>query len=1477
MFGLGNSTSHFVSHRLKSLFHYRVFFTIMPPYWVVFIGVSFLYGSPESRRDLWVPQSTVEQVALRQAKLLWGSVQPGPIVPCYDSNNDLVVYLCPFRLGTASFPSAEAIVERVQQARQWQRQIDLEEREQPRGGVSQDSNGNRMDQEMIRESMKTARRQELGIGEYGAVFVSARFDRYPIVMSCHYLPPYYTKVDLAVDKAKHKTGKKTARLKRYYFLGPRGQAFKMDCQGREVLLHASTLQEMEVPPIQADPPSQRAFDSRAIWDALAEIPPSDFIYLGKRIQNWEIMPCVEWCRGCTPTSASMVLGYYDRGGLGAESLGLGRLIDHWQMFSEYTDERTGRMVNVPNILDELRQDMLTNSEGSTGIGNIAMGIVHTCNARNGYAFRAERIDCDDQANHWCWDTITDEINHNRPFIWSSFPAGGGIGHSVAAFGYRYNQDIEQDRYVMTYNTWECPGQDDWHYKKYDNGADLDFAQVDRVLPGGWTWGQTSLYVPNGGEVWGVGTTRDIWWYEDDARTWSADIEYSIDGGVTWQPIATVQPSSPGWHKYSWTIPDEPTEEARVRIRNYSGSDGQWVLQASDGSEDNFSISHPHIDLIDPQASSVWFMSQRHEIRWREYGAGDFVRIERSSDNGQTWSVLAARTPNDRQYDYVVTEPAGTQCKIRISAADHPSIQDSSDAFEVRKPFLTLNAPSAGAILYPQFDYDIRWSSGGVGGAVHIELSRDSGSTWEMLAANTENDGHYRWKATAPASDQCRIRIRAADNPSLTSKSLFNFSIREPSIRIVQPAAGQALFLEQDFEILWTTAGVAGDVRIEKSTDGGALWSELAVTANDGSHLWHVEGPASTTCMIRVSSLSDPAVFGTTGVFEIRRALHILYPFSGESCYIGDRDAIRWIPGGVGEHVRIKIKQDSETDWQTLVANTPNDGQYEWDIVEDPGLYQIEIISVEDPKYRQTSEPFSVERWELLSPNGQEVWNMGQTYPIRWQGRKSSKQVLIEYRRNDGTYWTRVTEPVPCSGQFLWTLPSYLSGQYRIRIALQDSTGLCVDESDSDFTVFVPTIRVFKPVAGGIAFVGDACRIVWDSQGAGRTVSIELVRQSLLTGWQEIVSRTANDGEYVWKVTGPASALSAIRIQSCDIPGLYSPDTGYFTIAERPHIELSYPNDGQMLYEGQACNLTWNSYSAGDTVKIELSRDDGITWSSIVDSTENDGSYAWVVEGPAATTARIRITSVENPSLFDTSDGTVDIVPLTTVIFTTGPGFDPRSGVGVSGPQNILFPGKDYDEAIKFTTNGYDYQVSSIRVPASVIVKSMYNVLDISLMDDDEGKPGRILATTSAAVPISDADWVTFPLDYRITKNTPYWIMFSVTRNGFVSIKITYPYSTMPRTGRVNLGPWNTPDNFYSIAISIEGTPRLSLPDFPEVFPDKAVDIRDVVALSESWLESDCSDMTNRSCNHADLDRSGKVDLKDWLLLAQQWMALLPED
>jgi hypothetical protein len=79
-------------------------------------------------------------------------------------------------------------------------------------------------------------------------------------------------------------------------------------------------------------------------------------------------------------------------------------------------------------------------------------------------------------------------------------------------------------------------------------------------------------------------------------------------------------------------------------------------------------------------------------------------------------------------------------------------------------------------------------------------------------------------------------------------------------------------------------------------------------------------------------------------------------------------------------------------------------------------------------------------------------------------------------------------------------------------------------------------------------------------------------------------------------------------------------------------------------------ITWTSSGVIGAVRIELSRDGGLTWTSIIPTTPNDESQAWLVTGPATTHARIKVASVSNPAIFDISnaDFTITIPPTSTI-------------------------------------------------------------------------------------------------------------------------------------------------------------------------------------------------------------------------------------
>ena len=72
------------------------------------------------------------------------------------------------------------------------------------------------------------------------------------------------------------------------------------------------------------------------------------------------------------------------------------------------------------------------------------------------------------------------------------------------------------------------------------------------------------------------------------------------------------------------------------------------------------------------------------------------------------------------------------------------------------------------------------------------------------------------------------------------------------------------------------------------------------------------------------------------------------------------------------------------------------------------------------------------------------------------------------------------------------------------------------------------------------------------------------------------------------------------------------------------------------------NVTWTSDALTGNVKIELSRDEGTTWETLVASTPNDGSHLISVGGPATRRARLRIVSLDNTAVSDSSVVNVSI-------------------------------------------------------------------------------------------------------------------------------------------------------------------------------------------------------------------------------------------
>jgi hypothetical protein len=189
----------------------------------------------------------------------------------------------------------------------------------------------------------------------------------------------------------------------------------------------------------------------------------------------------------------------------------------------------------------------------------------------------------------------------------------------------------------------------------------------------------------------------------------------------------------------------------------------------------------------------------------------------------------------------------------------------------------------------------------------------------------------------------------------------------------------------------------------------------------------------------------------------------------------------------------------------------------------------------------------------------------------------------------------------------------------------------------------PTITVTNPDGGEVWPVGTTQTIQWTSTGSMANVKIELSRDGGAS-FVTLLASTPNDGSQSWSVTGPTTTTALIRVSDAATPATADVSNGTFTISDAPPPSLTVvtPNGGELWTIGQAQEIRWTWSGLSGNVKIELSRNAGRTWETLLANTANDGSQFWLVTGPASPSCFVRVSSVNTPSVQDRSDAVFTI-------------------------------------------------------------------------------------------------------------------------------------------------------------------------------------------------------------------------------------------
>lgn len=286
--------------------------------------------------------------------------------------------------------------------------------------------------------------------------------------------------------------------------------------------------------------------------------------------------------------------------------------------------------------------------------------------------------------------------------------------------------------------------------------------------------------------------------------------------------------------------------------------------------------------------------------------------------------------------------------------------------------------------------------------------------------------------------------------------------------------------------------------------------------------------------------------------------------------------------------------------------------------------------------------------EVTSPNGGEVWNSGSSQTITWSKTNSGSTVSIAVSRDSGSSWSTIVTGTSNDGSYTWSVTGPASSDCRVRVR-SDAYPTVSDTSDADFRIIDRTITVTYPNDPEIWYTDTFVVINWTSTDAGSNVGIDISRDGGMK-WGTIIDSTPNDGAYGWIVQGPLSSRCRVRVRSLSYALLSDMSNADFTIAER-RVTVISPNGGESWSVGDIESITWTAWNVGSTVDVELSRNGGGSWSTIVSGTPNDGAYSFAVTGPQSSQCRVRIKSSTYSWVSDTSDN--DFTVFDPMIFSDG--------------------------------------------------------------------------------------------------------------------------------------------------------------------------------------------------------------------------------
>ncbi len=812
--------------------------------------------------------------------------------------------------------------------------------------------------------------------------------------------------------------------------------------------------------------------------------------------------------------------------------------------------------------------------------------------------------------------------------------------------------------------------------------------------------------PNGGETWTQGQTYAITWNASSVPG-DVGVHLSENGADTlWLGLAAATAG-----QLSWTIPTFVTPGNAYRI-HVTSANKELVEDLSDNA---FTIVSPPspLTVTSPNGGETWTQGKTYTITWNETGVSGDVSVHLNVNGADTY-WLGGVSASAGQFSWTVpySVTPGSAYRVHVTSADNGAIEDLSDGTFIIAPTsaaLTVTSPNGGETWTQGQTYAVTWNQADVTGEVGVQLS-ENGADIVWIGSAAASAGQLSW--TIPASvtpgSAYRIHLISADINTVTDLSDNTFTIvpAPPPLTVTSPNGGETWTQDQTYPVTWNSIGVTGDVSVYLSANGAdTLWIG-GVSAAAGQLSWRV--PISVTpgggYRIHVISAANSAVGdlsdGTFTIAPTTASLSVTSPNGGETWTQGQTYTVTWnetdVTGEVGVHLSV-----NGTDLVWIGRAAAATGQLSWTIpasLTPGGAYRMHVISADNNVIEDLSDnTFTIvpppPPLTVISPNGGETWTQGQTCAVTWNAIGVTGDVAV-YLRENGADILWLGAASASAGQLAWTIPVSVTpgSAYRMHVISADNNEIG-DLSDGAFTIAPTTasLHVTSPNGGETWMQGQTYAITWNQAGVTGGVDVQLSQNGADVLW--LGTAAAADGQLAWTIPVSVTPGSAYRIHvvSADNNAIEDLSDNTFSIVPGASpLAVTSPNGGETWTQGQTYAITWNAAGVTGEVAVYLN-ENGVDTNWLGGVLASAGQLSWTV--PASVTPggayRIHVTSADNNTIEDLSDGTFTIAATTATLTVTSPNGGETWAQGQSHPITWSQTGVTGDVAVFLSVGGAD--------------------------------------------------------------------------------------------------------------------------------------------------------------------------------------------